>query len=97
MPDKYSYKQTKKKKAVRPAATTPSTSAGQAKPVATASAVSAAPRTAAVASAPAATAPTHAESRVAARISNLGAELRRVILLGGVIVVVLVAAALALN
>jgi hypothetical protein len=96
MPDKYSYKPGKKKKAVRqavaaqaPVTAAPAAGAKSAAAPATATAV----KPAAVATAAAAP----AEGRNVARAGNLGAELRRVSVLAGVIVVVLVAASIALT
>ncbi len=97
MPDKYSYKPGKKKKAVRQTAAAQATVT--AAPAAAGAKSAAAPATAAAVKsavvATAATAP--AEGRNIARAGNLGAELRRVSLLAGVIVVVLVAASIALT
>ncbi len=96
MPDKYSYKQNKKKKAVKRPGAAPTAGSGETQPAQPLAAAPMAPaartsvtQTAAV--------PARTESRVGARVSNLGAELRRVMLMGGVIVVVLVVAALALT
>jgi hypothetical protein len=95
MPDKYSYKPGKKKKALRPpvAAQSPVIPAPAAAAAAQVRTASAPPATA---TKPAA-APPSTEGRNIARAGNLGSELRRVILLAGVVIVALVAASLTLT
>jgi len=100
MPDKYAYKQNKKKKAARkPAiAQTPASGQGPSSRETGASATVSVntPTRTATAISMTVEAP-RAENRAGARVSNLRAELRRVGILGGVIVVALVVAALALT
>ncbi len=100
MPDKYSYKQNKKKKAARKPAVAQTPASGQGLspreiPGSATVSVNTSARTATAISMTVET--PRVENRIGARVSNLGAELRRVGILGGVIVVVLVVAALALT
>jgi len=92
MPDKYSYKPGKKKKAARRPAAVPQLSPAPDQPVA---ALPAPPAVKAIASPPPAT--KLAEGRIGARITNLSAELRRMVIIGVGVIAVLVASALILN
>jgi hypothetical protein len=103
MPDKYSYKASKKKKAVRrpiiaeqvpteaetEAALTPDT---EIQPI-----VAMKPATTARASVAAKPIVSSGESRVISRVTNLGAELRRLVVISSLILIALVVASLTLK
>jgi hypothetical protein len=100
MPDKYSYKPGKKKKVLRrPGIIQPIEAAAQTAATAPAAPVAAAVKTsaAAIKATPQAASAAPAEGRNTARTANLGAELRRVIVLAGIIIVALVAASITLT
>lgn len=93
MADKYSYKGAKKKKAAR----RPVAEAIGAKPSPAAAPIAASPVAKEKSAAPVAIlspVPARPESRTIARVSNLGAEIKRVSIIGGVVLAALIGASL---